>query len=183
MLQDNFWPGWKLNALIVVELLDLSNRKAIYFDSQSCSLEKKVLHNLSLHSGEMHCTYEIRAGNEIVKIFCDIRDKKFWLNWPMRGLMKLAMTNKKGKLTLCILCVTATRVMETMSSMNYQRSNRLSASPAARKTLKYSSSRHHGPNPLNPMILLWILFSLQANVFGSCFKTVAGAEILSTKSH
>ena len=41
----------------------------------------------------------------------------------------------------------------------------LSASPAARKTMKYSSSRHHGPNPPNPMILLWILFSLQANVF------------------
>ena len=35
--------------------------------------------------------------------------------------MKLPMTNKKGKLTLCILCVSATRVMETMSIMNHQR--------------------------------------------------------------
>ena len=54
------------SEVCVVKLLDLSNRKTIYFDSQSCSLEKNVLHNLSWHTGEMHCTNEIRAGNEIV---------------------------------------------------------------------------------------------------------------------
>ena len=58
-LQNETKTKSELTVLIVVELLNLSNRKAIYFDSQSYSLEKNLLHNLSWHTGEMHQKSEL----------------------------------------------------------------------------------------------------------------------------